>query len=145
MYPKKAAGAVYRRSNRWGVRLVALAYFTALMTFTSPPTSVKAPSLRPLPAQAEESDLKDFAADLSLEEYGWGDKQMKCLRELWGKESAWNPQADNPNSTAFGIAQMLGETSTNPLVQIRNGLRYIQHRYESPCNAWAFWLVNRWY
>lgn len=145
MYTKKAAGAVYRRSNRWSIRMVALAYFTALMTFTSPPTSVKAPSLKPIPAQAEEGDLKGYASEVALEEYGWGEKQMKCLRVLWGKESAWNPKADNPNSTAFGIAQMLGETSTNPLVQIRNGLRYIQHRYENPCNAWAFWLVNRWY
>jgi hypothetical protein len=54
---------------------------------------------------------------------------------LWGKESAWNPKADNPNSTAFGIAQMLGEDSTNPYVQISNGLRYIEHRYSNPCAA----------
>ena len=140
-----SAEGVYRARKHWKVRLSAVAYFTALMTFTSPPTSVTSPSLKPIPAQAEETDLKGYASTLSQDLYGWGERQMKCLRALWGKESAWNPKADNPHSTAFGIAQMLGETSTDPLVQIRNGLRYIQHRYETPCNAWEFWLVNRWY
>lgn len=137
--------AVYRRRNLWRVRLSAVAYFTALMTLTAPIPSVTAPALKPQPAQAEEMDLKGFAAEMSKLDYGWGETQMKCLRILWGKESAWNPEADNPTSTAFGIAQMLGETSTDPLVQIRNGLRYIQHRYETPCNAWRFWEKNRWY
>lgn len=136
---------VYRRRNLWRVRLSAVAYFTALMTLTAPIPSVTAPALKPQPAVADDMDFKSFAAEVSRQEYGWGDAQMKCLRILWGKESAWNPKADNPTSTAFGIAQMLGETSTNPLVQIRNGLRYIEHRYNNPCNAWEFWLVNRWY
>lgn len=137
--------AVYRRRNLWRVRLSAVAYFTALMTLTAPIQSVTAPVMKPQPAVADEMDFKAFATQVSKKEYGWGDAQMKCLRILWGKESAWNPEADNPTSTAFGIAQMLGETSTNPLVQIRNGLRYIEHRYDNPCNAWEFWLVNRWY
>lgn len=141
---KKAEGST-RRRKIWGVRILALSYFTALMTFTAPPTSVKAPTLRPISAEAEELNYKDFAAQVSKNEYGWGDKQMKCLRALWGKESAWNPEADNPISTAFGIAQMLNETSTSGFVQIRNGLRYILSRYETPCNAWDFWLTNGWY
>lgn len=136
---------VYRRRKLWRVRLSAVAYFTALMTLTAPIPSVTAPALKPQPAVADEIDYKTFATQVSKTDYGWGETQMKCLRALWGKESAWNPKADNPHSTAFGIAQMLGEESTDPLVQIRNGLRYIQHRYENPCNAWEFWLVNRWY
>jgi hypothetical protein len=39
----------------------------------------------------------------------------------------------------------LGEKSTDPTKQIRNGLRYIEHRYENPCNAWEFWKRNYWY
>lgn len=136
-----------RRTRRkvWGVRLSALLYFTALMTFTTPPTTLTAPTLRPISAEAEELNYKEFAAEVSKAEYGWGDAQMKCLRILWGKESAWNPEADNPHSTAFGIAQMLNETSTSGFVQIRNGLRYIESRYNNPCNAWEFWLQNGWY
>jgi len=84
-------------------------------------------------------------AKIKMAKYGWGKKQSKCLNMLWGKESAWNHLADNPTSTAFGIAQMLGETSTDPMKQIINGLRYIEHRYGTPCNAWKYWQRNKWY
>jgi len=84
-------------------------------------------------------------AKIKMADYRWGDAQLNCLKSLWGKESAWNHLADNPKSTAFGIAQMLGETSKSPMVQINNGLRYIKHRYDTPCNAWKFWQRNKWY
>lgn len=84
-------------------------------------------------------------AKVRMVKYGWGNKQNQCLRALWGKESAWNYLADNPDSSAFGIAQMLGEKSINPRIQINNGLRYIKHRYGQPCNAWRFWQRNNWY
>ena len=84
-------------------------------------------------------------AKIKMAEYRWGNAQHSCLKMLWGKESAWNHLADNPTSTAFGIAQMLGETSKSPMVQINNGLRYIKHRYGTPCNAWQFWQRNKWY
>lgn len=84
-------------------------------------------------------------AKIKMADYGWGKTQVKCLNALWGKESAWNHLADNPASTAFGIAQMLGEVSTSPMKQINNGLRYIKHRYGQPCNAWKFWQRNKWY
>lgn len=84
-------------------------------------------------------------AKIAMAQYVWGSKQQKCLNALWGKESAWKRHADNPHSTAFGIAQLLGEKSRNPVTQINNGLRYIDHRYDTPCNAWRFWQRNRWY
>lgn len=84
-------------------------------------------------------------AQTALKSYKWNSKQYACLLSLWGKESAWNHLADNPKSTAFGIAQMLGETSRNPLTQINNGLRYIEHRYGTPCTAWRHWQRNNWY
>lgn len=135
----------YRNHKRLRVRLFALGYFTLLLTFFSPSPDLKTPPLKPTPAVAEELDYRDIARDMAWRDYGWGKEQFKCLNILWGKESAWNPEADNPISTAFGIAQMLGEKSTNPVTQIRNGLRYIEHRYERPCAAWSFWLANRWY
>ena len=33
----------------------------------------------------------------------------------------------------------------NPQTQIKWGLNYIEKRYGSPCEAWEFWSVNRWY
>ena len=38
---------------------------------------------------------------------GWGDDQFACLDKLWTKESNWRVDADNPNSTAYGIPQAL--------------------------------------
>lgn len=136
---------ISKSHKKWKVRGFALAYFTLLLTFTSPSTMLKTPQIKSQPALADELDYREIARNIAKRDYDWGAEQFKCLNRLWGKESAWNPQADNPTSTAFGIAQMLGEESQDGVTQIRNGLRYIQHRYERPCIAWSFWLENRWY
>jgi hypothetical protein len=54
-------------------------------------------------------------------------------------------KSDNPRSSAFGIAQRLRETDRRPEIQILHGLRYIEHRYGSPCAARAFFSKHRWY
>lgn len=84
-------------------------------------------------------------AQIAIKEYGWTKKHYVCLTQLWGKESAWNYKADNPISSAFGIAQMLNEKSKDPATQINNGLRYIEHRYGNPCAAWKWWQSRYWY
>lgn len=60
-------------------------------------------------------------------------------------ESGFNPRADNPTSTAYGLFQMLTEDSSDPYQQTLNGVRYIQGRYGHPSNAVAHWHANRWY
>ena len=71
--------------------------------------------------------------------------QFDCLDRLWTHESHWNPRANNPRSSAYGIAQMLGETSHDPRVQVRHGLAYIDARYGSACGAWAHFRARSWY
>lgn len=79
-------------------------------------------------------------------EYDWNLYQFGCLRTLWNHESHWNYKAHNRSSGAHGIAQALpaekmsviaDDWRTNPLTQIRWGLRYIDIRYDTPCNALA--------
>ena len=65
------------------------------------------------------------------------DKQYRCLVELWDRESHWNPKADNPKSSAYGIPQLLRMTSTNPYRQIELGIKYITKRYGNSCVALA--------
>ena len=65
------------------------------------------------------------------------DKQYRCLVELWDRESHWNPKADNPKSTAFGIPQLLKMRTTNPYRQIELGIKYITKRYGNSCVALA--------
>ncbi len=72
--------------------------------------------------------------------------QYYCLEELWFKESRWNPKADNPRSTAYGIPQLLKLKEQNPFRQIDIGLRYIEHRYNgSACNALQHHKIKGWY
>jgi hypothetical protein len=74
-------------------------------------------------------------------------KQYKCLASLYGKESAWNHNAYNANSGAVGIPQgkSIWLLTATPIEQTEWGLRYIKHRYSTPCNAWAHWKVYGWH
>lgn len=72
-------------------------------------------------------------------------KEWSCLSKLYGKESAWNHLADNPHSSAFGIPQILGLKTLDPFKQIDLGIKYIKHRYDTPCKAWRFHQKHGWY
>ena len=65
--------------------------------------------------------------------WGWTGREWECLLSLWTSESRFDHLADNKRSTAYGIAQRLGEDSSDPDIQILKGLRYIRKRYGTPC------------
>ncbi len=78
--------------------------------------------------------------------YKWNSRQMSCLNTLWTNESHWNFRAHNYSSGATGIAQALPgnkmdvvatDWRTNPVTQIKWGIRYIKIRYGTPCRALA--------
>ena len=106
------------------------------------PAQADAPA--PAPTKVIAFDPQDYAEELFLQ-YNWSHDEMACLIPLWNAESHWNYKADNPESTAYGIAQILGETSHDPSAQVRKGLKYIAHRYDKPCTAWQFWKLHNWY
>jgi membrane-bound lytic murein transglycosylase MltF len=73
------------------------------------------------------------------------EREWICLDNLWTQESQWNADAQNPESTAYGIAQFIDQTwnqtginkTDDPKKQIEAGLIYIEQRYDSsPCLAW---------
>ncbi len=70
--------------------------------------------------------------------WGWRGREWLCLHDLWMAESRWDHLAQNPKSSAFGIAQLLRERSSRPELQVLRGLRYVAHRYGTPCKAWQF-------
>jgi hypothetical protein len=72
-------------------------------------------------------------------------KQYRCLELLWTRESRWNPRADNPKSSAYGIPQMLKMQEKDPFKQIDLGLKYITHKHRTPCKAWEFHKRKGWY
>jgi hypothetical protein len=93
------------------------------------------------------ADSKAYARDqLSA----WQEEQWSCLSNLWGKESAWNPKAYNSvrvmGKNAGGIPQLLGLDPDTPATrQIERGLAYIYYRYDTPCNAWAFFKKHNYH
>ena len=97
---------------------------------------------------------KMVAKSIMFSEYAWGADQFTCLNRLWTKESHWNYRARNKKSGAHGIPQALpairmesisSDWRTNPVTQIRWGLRYIEARYMSPCAALAKFKRSNYY
>jgi hypothetical protein len=97
---------------------------------------------------------KAFAKSYMESKYSWDKDQHSCLVNLWNRESGWRHTADNPTSSAYGIPQALpgkkmasagADWRTNPETQIKWGLKYIKHRYETPCGAWSAFKKKGWY
>lgn len=97
---------------------------------------------------------KKVAKDILFNEYGFKNVQYECLKELWTEESNWRYKAHNKRSGAHGIPQALPANKmdvvstdwrTNPVTQIRWGLRYISIRYETPCKALSKHKRSNWY
>ena len=107
----------------------------------------------PAPSTASTAAAKKWAAR-EVTRMGYEPVQFTCLVRLWTRESGWNPLADNPTSTAYGIPQALpgskmasagADWRTNPKTQMAWGLGYIKARYGDPCHAWAHSEEDNWY
>ena len=80
-------------------------------------------------------------------------KEYSCLAKLLGKESAWNAEAKNPDSSAKGIGQLLDATYRNlgmkhteaSVPQLVATLAYIHRRHLTPCKAWEFFKQKNYY
>ncbi|MEU0947164.1 transglycosylase SLT domain-containing protein [Streptomyces canus] len=77
--------------------------------------------------------------------------QFQCFSNIVDHESTWNYLAVNPGSGAYGLVQALpgskmasagADWRTNPATQIKWGLNYMNVRYGSPCDAWAYWQAH---
>jgi hypothetical protein len=92
-------------------------------------------------------------AFLTVYSKGWSVKEWGCLRSVWRHESNFNPKSLNKKSGAYGIPQFMPDTwdnykvkkTSNAQLQIKYGMRYIEKRYGSACNAWKFWRTHQWY
>jgi membrane-bound lytic murein transglycosylase MltF len=94
------------------------------------------------------AEPKTYAHHLVKKHWRDSARQFTCLKALWGKESAWNHKAKSPTHD-YGIPQrhmshnspqQIRDFMKDPAVQIRWGINYIKHRYETPCGALKSWL-----
>ena len=119
------AGEPLRRiARRRGTVLLA-----SLLLFINMPTAVAINTL---------TDVNNYKlyAHMKLKDA----KEYRCLELLWMRESRWDPRANNPKSSAYGIPQLLKLKVLDPYLQIDLGLKYIAHRHKTPCKAWAHHL-----
>lgn len=92
-----------------------------------------------------------------LSSQGYPQSWLKPLSELVARESSYDPNADNPSSSAHGLFQFLDSTRKNPAYggpnvdwndpqqQVLAGIKYVVARYGTPEKALAFWDKNKWY
>lgn len=113
------------------------------------------------------------ALQAAAAQHGWGSgQQWQALQSVEMAEAGFNPQARNPQSGAFGLAQALGHGNANtaapdgtneyggfglsdaqaraansgdPGPQAVWMVNYIASAYGNPVNAWAHEQANHWY
>ena len=127
---------IKRNKNNWQRALIAilLAVFIQAGITTEQAVPIVYKERPPLMSV----NAKEVAKDLLNPE------QFLCLTKLVGRESAWNPKAENPVSTASGLGQLLDSTasslgmkkSDSAVSQLVATLSYISRRHSHPCGAW---------
>jgi hypothetical protein len=102
--------------------------------------SLFSPAYADAPDEAKRLTIKEYAAILVDDK-----KQMSCLGKLYGKESAWNPDAVNGSHYGIPQGRSIYLKTAMPELQIKWGLKYIDNRYGSPCAAWDFFQKNNYH
>jgi hypothetical protein len=105
----------------------------------------------PVEISSEHPNIKVYAFEKVLER--WGDEQWFYFNDLIKKESHWDNEAQNPDSTAYGYGQLLDSTwktvgckkTSDKEIQIDCTMKYIELRYGTPEKAIKFWNKNKWY
>lgn len=94
----------------------------------------------------QKHDNKVMAMRYAKAGWNWNKEQRRCIYSLFMKESRFDHLAKNQQgSSAYGIGQVLKETSNDPAIQILNAYKYIEHRYGTPCKAWKHSQRRNWY
>ena len=103
-----------------------------------------------IPMQVAESGSIDAIQPKDYIRLHYSKDEALCLIKLYGKESAFNPRAIgnlNGSKQTYGIPQL-----KNPIIkdlsansQLDYGMKYVKHRYSTPCRAYAHWLKKGWH
>ena len=116
--------------------------FTALFLFLATPST--ATYIAPEPP--DPPTPKEYAQTLFPDEW-------KYFDDLIWRESKWDPKAQNPHSTAYGLGQFLNGTwetvgcvkTSDPYKQLDCTKKYIEKRYGNPHRALHHQIAHDWY
>lgn len=111
------------------------------------PPIVLIPVVLPTEIVRVEPDVsRSYVRTRAINDKGWDGNQWSCLEVIIQRESEWKANASNPNSSAYGLFQMLKTPKKSSVKQQTNrGLRYIEHRYGNPCTALEHHYKKGWY
>jgi len=110
----------------------------------------KAPSVVPY-VELPMTEARTYAKEAITAK--WGEGEWEYFDLLIRKESGWNHLAQNPNSSAFGLAQFLNSTwasvgcqkTVMPETQIDCAIKYVEANYGTPSKAIDFHTRMNWY
>lgn len=127
------------------VRIIIYVIFFLALAFVVKAQAAYAPPYIPPPTPQE------YASELVSDV--WDENQFQYFNKVVMAESGWNNTAQNPTSTAFGIAQFLDSTwatvgyekTDDPYIQIDAMVDYIKQRYGDPQSAWSHHIRRNWY
>lgn len=119
--------------------IIIILTFQSIAASTPRPTPIRYPTV---------AEAKQYArAQL-------GARQFACLDALFQRESRWRVDALNKRSGAYGIPQALPgnkmrtagkDWRTNPITQVKWGIKYIKARYGTACKALQHAYDIGWY
>jgi hypothetical protein len=146
---RRAAAAAAKKAAEEAAKKAAADAAARKAAAAAAAKTAEARASAPAPAAASGGSYQDYA----MSKLGGDSGEFSCLESLWGRESGWNPNAQNPSSTAYGIPQFLDSTwagtgiakTSDGYRQIDAGLIYIDSRYGSPCGAWGHSQSTGWY
>lgn len=125
-------------------------------TVRTPPPVEKPATEPPVQPKAVEPPAITGTKQQWLEASNIPRKDWENVDWLVSRESSWRPNAQNPNSTAYGLKQFLDSTwagvgctkeeaINNPVYQLNCGHRYVMNRYGTWEAAVIFWRAHHWY
>jgi membrane-bound lytic murein transglycosylase MltF len=112
-----------------------------------------------IPSKAQ-SYLSEPEIVLSPKEYAeqmitqkWNSNEWESFDMLIYRESKWNSEAKNSNSSAYGLGQFLTSTwgsvgykkTSDPYLQIDATVEYVAQRYQTPSKALRHHSDHNWY
>ena len=77
-------------------------------------------------------------ANLPLEEY-------KCALTLYTKESNWRPEAKNGPHYGIPQGRSIYLKTADPIAQVKWGIKYVDARYGSMCQALTHFKTKGWH
>ncbi len=86
--------------------------------------------------------------EYALHSLDYNVREYKCLATLYGKESAWNPLANNGSHYGIPQGRSIYLSKVDGYKQIQWGLKYIQHHriYQGDtCKALDHWRKYGWH